>query len=93
MLEQKLKDLGEKNLEVRLLYKNSLDGFVAIVTWHDPKHCYTLRTERLIKFQDLHVPVQFDVDSIFEFNMSNILGNMAEKVLKAAQKKGVYNDQ
>lgn len=91
MLEQTLKDLGAKNLDVRLLYKNNLDGFIAMVTWHDPKHCYTLRTERLIRFQDLHAPIQFDVDNIFEFNLSNILGNMAIKVLDAARKKG-YRD-
>lgn len=86
MLEQKLKDLGKKNLEVRLLYKNNLDGIVAMVTWHDPKHCYTLRTERIIQFQDLHEPpISCDMNSSFEFNLSNILGNMAAKVLKKAE--------
>lgn len=36
-LEQKLKALGEKNIEVCLRYKNNLNGIIALVTWHDPK--------------------------------------------------------
>lgn len=87
MLEQKLKDLGEKNLEVSLLYKGTINGIVALVTWHDPKHCYTLRTERIIQFSDLHKPpISCNIDSTFEFNLSNILGNMATKVLKKAER-------
>lgn len=86
MLEEKLKDLGKKNLEVHLIYKNNLNGIVAMVTWHDPKHCYTLKTERLIRFSDLHEPpISCDINSSFEFNLSNILGNMATKVLKKAE--------
>lgn len=85
MLEEKLKDFGKKNLEVRLIYKNNLDGIVVIMIWHDPKHCYTLRTERLIKFNELNVQPAFNEKNIFEFNLANILGNMAIKILKRAE--------
>ena len=57
------------------------------MTWHDPKHCYTLRIERLIKFSDLREPpIPVGIDSTFEFNLSNILGNMAAKVLEKAKR-------
>lgn len=97
MLEEKLKKLGEKNMEVHLIYKNNLNGIVAVVTWHDPKHCYTLRTERLIKFSYLHEPpIYCNINNSFEFNLSNILGNMATKILKRVEcythKKGENND-
>lgn len=86
MLEQKLKKMGEENLEVSLIYKSNLNGFAASVTWRDPEHSYTLRTERLIKFEELFAPISIYADNIFEFSLSNILGNMAGKVLKEAKR-------
>lgn len=87
MLEEKLRELRKNNMEVCLLYKGNLDGLVVTVTWKDPKHCYTLKTERLIKFSDLREPpIPVGIDSTFESNLSNILGNMAVKVLERAER-------
>lgn len=86
MLEEKLKKLGKKNLEVHLIYKNNLNGIVAIMVWHDPNHCYTLRSDRLISFEDLYTPpASCNTTNAFEFNLVHILGDMATKILRNAE--------
>lgn len=86
MLKQKLKKMGKENLEVHLIYKNKLNGIETIVIWKDPCHCYTLTTDRLITFEELYMPVPANINNVFEFNLSNILGNMAAKVLAGAKR-------
>ena len=55
--------------------------------WHDPNHCYTLKTERLIGFRDLHEPpIPGGMDSAFELHLSNILGDMTTTVLAKAER-------
>lgn len=85
MLEQKLKELGEKNLEIRLVYRGSLNGIVVMMIYDDRVHIPLIRAERLIRFQELHAPTPVDVENIFEFNLSNILGNMATKILRGVK--------
>lgn len=82
MLEQKLKELGEKNLEIRLIYRGSLNGIVVMMTYDDHIHIPLIRAERLIRFKELYTPTPVDAENIFEFNLSNILGNMATKILR-----------
>lgn len=82
MLERTLTKLGKKNLEVRLIYKNNLNGIAASVTWKDPNHAYTLRVDRLIAFEELYKPSMYmlEDENPFEFNLSTVLVQMAAKV-------------
>lgn len=87
LLEERLRELGKNNLDIRLLYKSDLDRLVVTMIWHDPNHCYTLKTERLIGFGDLYEPpIPVGTDSTFEFNLSNILGDMATTILAKAER-------
>ena len=86
LLEERMRELEKNNLDIRLLYKSDLDRLVITMIWRDPDHCYTLKTERLISFRDLHEPtIPVGMDSAFEFNLSNILGDMETQVLEKAE--------
>lgn len=87
LLEERLRELGKNNMYIALLYNSDLDSLVITMIWHDPNHCYTLKTERLIGFGDLHEPpISVGTDSTFEFDLSNILGDMAATVLEKAER-------
>lgn len=83
MLEAKLRSLRGKNLEVCLLCTaEKSDKIIARVTYYDQNNDQTIWVERLIRFEDLRIPpTTVSTDSVFEFNMSNILDNMAAEVL------------
>lgn len=82
MLEQKLKELGEKNLEICLTYRGGLNGIVVMMTYDDRIHIPLIRAERLIRFKELYMPTPVNVENIFEFNLSSILGNMETRILR-----------
>lgn len=87
LLEERLRELGKNNLDIRLLYKSDLNSLVVTMIWHDPNHCYTLKTERLISFRDLHDPsIPVSTDGTFELHLSNVLGDMETQVLEKAER-------